>query len=329
MLWSMNASDATLEALVWTDEPRAGLVERVLGKLPEVSVLAVGCPRRGGITELARQFDAEAGDDLRKMLVDHPARFLLLATAEAVNQKAAFTALESGTDVLAVEPPGAAASQAIVIEPTDTTFGRLVPTPWLRLSRPLLAAAEPEQVYGQAQSASAVALGPPEAGSLLARLFDVFDITCRLFGMPAMIDAALAGPLAKVPDDLRGLTGHLTANLHLQERAAATVHASDRAAVWHRRLDVLGDAGQLSLNDRGYRLHNADGTEMDAMVENDGGPVDPAELIARQWRWMIDHPGGPVPADRREVLACCQAAMLSCRTAQPESPGMFVRISRA
>ncbi len=321
----MPPADQQYEALVWTDTARLPLIERVLGRLGDVNVLAIGSPRRSDVDDLADSLGAAPADDLRKMLVDRPAKFLLLGSAGSLGADEVLWVLNQSTDVLTLEPLADRVDQALGWQKGKAPPGRLVHVPMFRLGPAYLAAADPQQTLGPIRSVSAAAVAPADDGSLFARLFDVVELLVSLLGLPDAVDASLIGPLADTPDDLRPLAGCLSAHLRYPG-AAATLHVSDAARAWNRRLQIVASHGQLILDDRGYRLVTDDTDEADQPLADDQ-PVDPAELIARQWRWMIDHQHGPEPVDRRHVIAVCRTALLSCRTGQNESPQTLLKIT--
>ena len=303
--------------VIWSDAHRAELVRAVLARVEDVTVSALGGPRRAQLGDLADSLGVRANDDLRRLIVDEGADYLLLASAAGIGAEELTLAVQRGMTILAVDPP------AIAIEP-GAGPNRLVIAPWLRLSPAWLAAADPQQALGKIESINLTAVGPTESGSLYGRLYDGLDTIGHLLGMPDAIIAHLTGPLGEVPEDPRGLTGHITASVRISDEACASLLVSDRAATWSRRLTVLGRSGQFIADDVSYRLWSADGAEVDTLTGPDA-PPDVAELIAHQWQWMLQHAALP-EVSSAEVVACCAAAVLSCRTGEPESPAEMLRL---
>ncbi len=339
-----------LELLVWADGRTAPLVQNLLGRMGLVRVLAVGGPRKAQVADLAAAFEAPASDDLRAMLIETPPQYLLLACSSGVSAAELQQAQSSGTTVLAIEPMNFDTTELTTARP-GSGAGLVLTAPWWRMSGSWLNAADPQQALGEIGSMQATCLGPAEAGSLFARLFDLMEMMIHLKGMPETVDASLTAAGGPAPDDLRRLTGHLTAHLRFGDGASAAVLASDRAPCWHRQLQILGDQGLLQLTDRQYHLLTNDGRMLDsssapglpgvtvgsgteADKPNTATPakagakewVDPAELIARQWRRLIDGSTPPSPAPIKHILASCQAVMLSCRTNGPESPATMLKL---
>lgn len=320
-----------IETLVWADARCVDTVAQVLGRMKDVHVLAVGGPRKAQITELATQFDAPAEDDLRKMLVDRPAAYLLLATATGVSSADLAQARQTSTVTLAIEPP----AFAFDAEPLRSNgLPAVVTLPWLRQSRTFLAAADPHEALGTPHTVNITAVGPPRTGSLLSRLYDALETAIHLLGMPDVLDAALSGspaPGSAPADDLRSLSGHLTAHLRFSGDRAAMIQVSDRAPAWLRRIVATGSEGLFDWSDTAYRLTAPDGHVLDEVTaESSGGDALPAvQLMLHQWQRLLDGSTSPAATPSRQVLACCHAAALSCRTGQHESPATFLRLSEA
>ncbi len=320
----MPGTHDTTEAAIWTDAKRSALCRRVAEALPAVRVLAVGSGRRSDAAELAEPLDAEPFDDLRQMLVERPPSHLLLATTVGVKRDDLRAALADGVNVLTFDPFAGNVDQVLSDDRNRDTVGRLVQAPLLRLTPGWRAAADPQQVTGPVRSLNITAVSPPEGGSLFARLADAFDTAIHLIGIPERIDAMLATTLPEPPQELRGLTGSMSVQLRYGDDAGATFQVSDDAAVWRRALVAVGAQATFRLHDAGYELFGPEAELIDSAT--DLAEPDPAALIAEQWRWMITHRSGPAPVDRRAVIACCETALLSCRTGESESPDTLLRL---
>lgn len=323
------------EVMVWCDGQRAGLVQRVLGRLADPGVAAIGGPRRGQLADIADALGVKLHDDLRKMLVDHPGQHLLLATGEGVGAAELKQARESAATVAALEPLAPETAEAEALGPGAGgagSAGGVAILPSLRATPAWLSAAEPLQALGKLRSVQVASLGPQPAGTLHARLHEAVEMLLHLLGTPLTVDAALTGGPSEPPENLAALTGDLTAHLRFGHGAAAVLHASDRSATWSRRIVVLGEEAQLTLDDVSYSLLSATGQVLDTLK----APVqaaDPADLIARQWRRLIEAGlppewGALKPVDPKAISSCCRAALLSCRTSQIESPSTLLRMGR-
>lgn len=330
----MGLFDPQYETLIWTDASHAELVRKVCKLVDGVSVLGVGGPNKADLVDLGQRVAAGTlGDDLRQMIVDLQPAYLLLATAEGVKREDIALALECGADVISLEPPGGKATESPLPKSKKQPDwpGRFALAPLLRLSPAWLSAADPQQALGEIASFSIVNLTPPNGSSLFARLHDSLDLVIALMGPPTLIHGSMLSSASAV-DDPRQLTGHMTAHMMFASGASGVIYVSDQAAVWSRRLAMLGDSGQLTLSDTQYRLYSKNGEHLDDAL-GDPAPGDPAELIARQFRRLIDHAGplsdaGPIgsPPQLSRILACCHAAMLSSRNGQAEDVGRFLRM---
>jgi hypothetical protein len=261
------------------------------------------------------------------MLVDQPASHLLLATGEGVGPKGLAEARRGDTVVLAIEP---AASIASDLDSSDKKPGggfKVVPMPWMRMCPAWLSAAEPQEALGTLKSLQVTAIAPPSIGSLYARLYDAMNLVVHLMGVPATIDAALTGPLAEPAEDLRRVTGHMTAHLRFGNGGSAILQVSDRAATWHRSLIALGTEAQLMLSDHSYHLIGNDGQDLDRLEPESDAPVDPVDLITLQWKRLVDRPTTIATIEPRVLISCCQTALLSCRTGGLESPETLIHMS--
>lgn len=315
------------EALVWTDEQREPLVRRILDQMDGVRILAVGGPRKGRLNDLAAKHDCAVEDDIRKMLIEQPASYLLLATEEGVGREDLIQARRAQMQVLAVEPPVDKLDQIETDRGRDEAMGRMFVVPWWRTSPVWQSAADPQEAIGSIWAIQATSLCDVTSGSLYGRLYDTLDMIVNMLGIPDTVDASLAGPLAEPPQHLRHLTGALTAHLRFGEGMSAAIHISDQSGQWSRKLEVIGAEGQLRLSDDGYHLFSG-GEQLDAF-QVEGDPADAASLIASQWQRLILHGHAPTPIDAKAVVACSEAILLSCRTGHGESPTTMLRIHGA
>ena len=301
--------------IIWTDADRVRLVAEVLDRMGSaVRAVGIGGPRHAAVAQLAQDHHCPSCDDFRKLMVEGSAGFVLLATWRGVSRAELASGVDPGAVVLALEPPLTAALPA--------ALPRLVPMPAFTAAAGWTAAADPADVLGEPQLIRFTSLGAKDDWSLLARLYDAWQTVVHLADLPETIDASLTGPLGQVPDDLRGLTGHLAAHARLPgrtENAAAVLELSDRVGPHRRSLHVIATEAQWHVDDLGYQLRRPDGHLLD-----EHRPARPAiglaDLITAQWQGLLGQ-GALRPApDHAAILACCQATRLSAHTGQPESP---------
>jgi hypothetical protein len=324
------------EVLLWCGAPGAALMREVIALLgPSIRVIAVGAPTPapGSGADLAREWGCACSDDLRQLLIDHPAAFVFLATAEGVEDQDILSASAAGATVLSLQPLAASFDQWARLHPRGAANlagpGFLVPAfmhcPGWR------SAADPREALPAPRSLSFASLGPPGQGSLFARLYDAWHVLLTLADLPETIDASLTSASAPAPEDLRYISGSLSAHARLPHGRAATLQISDRAPRHARRLLALGEAGQLKVHDSCYELLDAKGEVIDAHPAAAEPPTF-AALVVHHWRQFLDQPAAAqsasAPGREREALACCLACLLSSRTGQPESPGQLLDLRR-
>lgn len=373
--------------LIWTDAQWVGLITKILDRLgPAVELVGVGGPPLAAIDDLAKKWGAPRQDDLRKLLLDRPCGFLLLAAGSELSPADLELAGQRGAAILALEPvagrledlsfaapnPVRVRSSLVAADltkkrpapPDSAPPNRLIWLPALDQSPGWLAAADAQNFLGRLRAISLLQLGPRHDASLFARLWDAWTTTLALADLPRSIDASLVGPLSQVPDDLYGLTGHLAIHARLSTHSSALIQCSDHVGRHERSVRVIGDAGQLRIDDHTYLLEDPHGHLLDPpptaqpsdtnlippsnppeklprVLPGAGGlpgelPGEYAALLAWHWRRILDRPqpaprsAGDVSADRppEHVLACCLATLLSIRTGQPETPTKILQIHK-
>ena len=318
------------DAIIWTSQQRASLIASVTTSLPNIHTRAVGGPKRAPVGQLADAVGLRSEsiyDDLRKMIIDHPAQFLLLGTGTGVTIDALRAAEKQQIQVISLDPPIDDLTALPDATPEPGKGKWWWPLPSWQLSPAWLSAAQPQEELGRIKSLSTVMLGPPESGSLFSRIYDAFDMILTLCGMPNIIDATIISPLSSPPPYLRELTGHFSAMIKLPKGATATIHASDTSVQWTRRTHAIAETGQLYLADTAYQLWNSAGKLVDSLERTTTQPINAVELITAQWQRMIEHNLTTTGPDPRQVLACCQAALLSARTNAQESPDSMLRLA--
>ena len=339
----MPKSRLSPEVTIWTDArhtPLAGELMNLMGSA--LKPIGVGGPPVAEVSQLAKELSCDAHDDLRKMCIDRPATYLLLATHQGVTPDDLHALADQGTTVLTLEPiasdlQGLSASDALGgvtsipgagVPGTDMP-GRIVQVPTFGQSPGFLAAAAPNELLGDRRLVSFTSEGRPGHGSLFTRLYDAWLTVMGYALLPEMIDASLVGPLDEVPETLVELTGSLAIHARMPGTQAALLEVSDCAAVTGRVLRVQGDGASLRITDTDYCLHNPSGEVLD-QTGGDGIPAGFPDMLAHQWRRLLDSPAGARlgmhTQQRRDAMACCLACLLSIRTGQPESPGKILEM---
>ena len=326
----MGDSSFVPEVTIWCDQRHSALAGRVLALMGAVvKPIGVGGPRTAAVDELARSLQCDPHDDFRKMMIDRPATFVLVGTTGTLSIDDIQTALSQGGTVLMLEPLSSSldALGQLCNRVGSLESGQIAMLPSFARSPSLSIATDPKQVLGKVQMVSFAHLSDHEDNSLFARLFDAWEAVLQFVDLPQSIDASLTGPLGQVPEDLRGITGHLFAHARVNWGCTALVQASDRASGCPRTMQVVGDQGQLEINDNAYQLRDAAGTLLDEHQATNPS-TDLADLIAAQWQQLIDRDPAAATSqsDHGHALACCLACQLSARTGQAESPAKFLEI---
>lgn len=346
---------AGVPTLVWLRPVQVELVRAVADRAG-LRIVAAGGPAtggRGGESAPAGQFDgAESFSDLRQALAQADAECVVLGaplTAGAVGDPAEeereLLALLRARERVAVtlEPLPGGASRA----PADGATAGGLPSivPLLRDAPVMRAAVEAFEPFGPARTLTVSMRSGAGHGSLAARLFDAALLVHTLLGEPETIDASVVTPVSASgvheapPSSLARLHGDLTANVRFAGARAASLSLSDRAGRWFRGLTLIGEKGCLRLDESGFDLTDPSGAVVDSSrVETPKRPkgepetVDAgaagavAEAIVR----LLDaRSPAAAPVDLAGVLAFGEAALLSARTGQGESPSTILRMARS
>jgi len=351
--------DGLIPTIAWLDASQAGLVARV-AELAGLRIVAAGGPRRGAAKgrspggEPAVIEGATGFDDLRHATATIDARLLLAATSDPsepgrTNHDHALDAeiLKQcrGRSVLVVslEPaPGSVVGLTSARGPTGAGPEAARFVPLLAHARSWANTSDALANFGAIRTVSIAARCAPGEGTLGGRLFDAMHLLHQLLGTPEQIDAAVvAGDavqgLRPAPaETVAGLRGDLTANLRFAGGRAASLSLSDRAGPWFRAGAVLGEGGSIRFTESGFEHLSIDGALVDESParpkagsrKKPAEPVTAAGAIAEQIVRGIDpHAPPPEPYDLAAVLAMCEAAVLSARTGQPESPETILRMA--
>jgi hypothetical protein len=322
------------EVTIWTDARHASLAGELMNLMGSaLKPIGVGGPPAAEVSRLAKDLDCSTQDDLRKLLVDSPASYLLLTSLEGVTHDDLHAVTDQGTTVLSLEPIASdlqGLSASLNLGAAAVGAGRIVQAPTFGQSPGFLSTADPFELLGDRRTVRFTSDGRPEHGSLFARLFDAWLTVLSFTMMPETIDASLVGPLSEPPEDLRSLAGSLLAHARVPGVNAALLEVTDTAGQTGRVLRVHGDGASLRITDSAYTLHDPNGGLLDEA--SDPGPAGFVDMLAAQWRRLLDRrvpAGTPVHAQpQADAMACCLACLLSIRTGQPESPGKLLEMNR-
>lgn len=351
------------DAILWLEPAQARLASE-LCRLGALRPCAIGFPQSLRRDERATEARRLLGDpplieDLRHALATTGAAAAIILTPLGEEGERSGTATS-----LLDDPAGLAACRerhlaVASIEPVPATLNDLAAgidpnapgapaqLPLLVRSRAFAEAAEALHLIGTLRTVFISMRTPAGEGSLAARLTDAMSAVRALLGEPDSIDCAVIPPgsaagLYPAPaETLRRLRGDLSANLRFSGSTgprAASIALSDRAGRWFRGVTMLADQGCIRLTDDGIEV-----------IGPAGGPIDQpsspalrpsaaqsapltsgAPIIAQALRRHLERAKAPAPEpiDMPSVLAMCEAALLSARTSQNESPEMMLRMAR-
>jgi len=277
----------------------------------------------------AEALSAKPINDLRTMLATSDAEIILLADATGISSdntqaelSAVLEAAVRGTQILTFEPYPATPLQLdlpIWRELSDTARQRIHFIPLAKSSSAFFGAQELLEQFGPVEAIAIRSLDDRTAGSRGARLFGSCEMLISMFGVPRTIDAVHVGI---TPESLRGLTGHLSANARFSDGRAASIFVSDSAAAWSRSITLIGHAGRIEADDHSLRWFKPNHPDQcEDQQTNPCHDSDPAAtVIADAIRAVLNPSIRIAPIDMATTLAVAQAAVLSARTDQPESP---------
>lgn len=337
----MPGVSTTPRTIVWLDPTQAEMVRRV-AESAGLDLVAAGGPGPGGAG--AQALGVEPVDDLRVVLASGQADLVWIAASADLDQAGAdaaslLQAAARGVTVATLEPIPASALQLASGRWQRAELGRTALDtvrflPLMRLAPAMREAAPVIEQFARPRVCLIRALARPEHGSLGARLFDAVDMLLTLMGEPALIDSSYAWPsetqsLHALPGEtLADLQGDLTCNLRFADGRAACLAASNHAARWSRQVSLIAQPGRLELGDTSFVWHAPDGSESDASAGPERtGSLGEAVIADALGRLVDEQVPRPAPSDPATILAICQAALLSARTSQAESPATIRRIA--
>jgi hypothetical protein len=266
-------------------------------------------------------------DDLRQAILREDADVLWLVAPERIEADERRLIREVGRPAISSEPRPVAVAD-LLMNPEEATTAHFVPL--FRRSPGYRGAMDLIEEFGRPQCAAVEFCSTGGEGTLFARLFDAVDAVEALCGPAETIDAALAGApgaAGAVPESLEHLHGHLTASIRFADDCCAALVASDAAGAWRRRLTLLSRAGRLTITDAGSAFISADGRRIESHPDDD--PLSPGALIGMQIMRLLEHRDASataLPPDTTRLLALCEAARLSCRTGQGETPARLLEM---
>jgi len=326
------------DAIVWTGPERAAFVAAA-AEAGGLTVVGAGGPGRTGATS-AQRLGVDSVTDLRAAIAESATGVVLIADAGP------FGTVESPGDAEAVLAAKARGTEVLTLDPVPASIYGLADGGWARSKHGRRAVDavrflpgardhamlgsldEVLESFGEVRIASVRALGRREHGGLGAAMLGGLAMLRRVLGPVETIDAAIVGREAGErssagEDRLRDLHGHATAMARAERGAVGRMFASDAVDGWDRSIELVGPAGRLIVREDGFVWSGPDGVEVDSGTRKvDGDPAIVA--LGGAIRAHLAQPG-PAGEELVEALAVAQAALLSARTREPESPASMMR----
>lgn len=338
--------DAKKTAVIWLRPEQLPLAHEV-ANLCDLEIEAAGSSQRGRSSELAAALSTEPADDLRSTLAETGANLVLLldpgdfgAEPNPTDDRALAAAKSRGVKIASLEPIPATALALHTPGVGDPVDDVTIPDPvrflpQSRQSKRHREASEVIEQFGYVRTLTIEQWNTPAEGSLGSLLFSALDLAIGILGVPETADAQFVSPAhgqgvhTVAGDSLRALSGDLTALLRFSDGRGATIVASDHAGRWNRVVTMLGPSGRLRIYDDGFELVNAAGEKVDESRQRRTvkSPAHSVAAIADAIDRLLDpHAAVPPPLDHMGILTTAQAALLSTRTGQPESPDTIRRM---
>ncbi len=341
-------------ALLWL-RPEQVAFARAIAAAANLRYVGVGTPAKGRADALASEFSATAHTDLRAAMAscdvplflildagdfgaiasDEDPRAILAAASRNVTI-ATMSPLPASVQLLARGSWGAWQGQRHMVDAGAVDRIHLLATPTaLATVRDAISAIEhdePPRHMGLRISARA------DEHNLGGLLLGALDCITRVLPSPESIDCVytssqMTAALHALPgESLHDIQGDAACLLRFTTGASASVDVSSAAGGFSLELTMLGAFGRITVRHDGFAPSflwlSATGEEVETPK-----PTAPAHagtlaaLVAAELTTLLhDEARGLPQADIATVLPIAQAALLSARTSQPESPDIFLRI---
>jgi len=341
MLCSMTPETTTTDqpvrsALAWISPDQAELVGDV-ARHAGLRIDLVGCSGENCAAStpgVAGSLDAAPADDLRGAIASAPVEVIFIGALTPEESEHTLLARESlraleqrNVRVFSLAPPPGRIGD--LGHWFDAGPARIDMIPMVRRSPGFRAAVAAMEEFGPVRTVAISARSGVALGSLGARLVDAMDAALSLLGIPDSIDAAIShpSPATGVPETLLELRGDCGALLRHPDGKSASVSLTDQGGRWFRGVTILGEGGCLRVEDDGFEWIGHDGALID---RSERGPeaFDPARIIGSAIRRGLEGATeAEDPATLQRVLAMAEAAGLSARTGEPESPAKLLRLA--
>ncbi|MHC5023090.1 MAG: Gfo/Idh/MocA family oxidoreductase [Planctomycetota bacterium] len=302
--------------LIWAEPDQRTLIEDALAAAG-AEAASVGSATADGAAALARGLGVDPFDDLRAAIHREDVDVLWLVAPDPIAPDIRRLIRDVGMRAITSQPRPLSIAE-LGTAPAEARTAQFVPL--LRRSPGYRRAQDVLEQIGEIQCVDVGFACNATEGTLVARLFDAMDLLSTLCGEAESIAAALVGaPEPGVPEDLDRMHGHLAVNVRFEDQRAASVTVSDRGGAWNRHVTILASGGRLSFTDDDLDWVSADGATVDRHVADER--LGAGHLVGLQIdRVLAERDTPEAPPDTARLLALCEAARLSCRTGEEESP---------
>lgn len=200
--------------------------------------------------------------------------------------------------------------------------------------------------FGPVRSVSVAVSGDRVCGGLGPRLIDALDVCAVLLGEPESVFAAHASGAkvvgdryvpTPVPESLAGLEGELALTMRYEEGRAASVLCSDQGGRFGLHVTAIGPRGRVTITDDALLWLDPQGRTADDPAHYESSPAPFAGITPEAFyvglagqqlkAYLAGGVGGVGRLDYVKLLSCAQAALLSARTGQPQSPATMTRLA--
>ncbi|MHC4976783.1 MAG: hypothetical protein ACYTF7_09285 [Planctomycetota bacterium] len=323
-------STSSTTCCAWITPEQVPLLRSILDSL-DCSLEAVGHDGRSGqAAQMAESLDARACTHLHELTQHAEGALVLLGTTPQEDLDQIHELCARAERVVTLTPIPSSIKEAHA----DGAPGRTrLPTftPLWRSTRGVRSLIEAIETSSMPRVLSIASTSDAHCGGLGARLFDAMDMVHTLLGEPELIDASIHPPrhggLQLQPGNtLSMLSGEMSVHIRCHDQSSATLALSDRGGSWVRSISAMGDAGTMRCEHDHFTWTHSDGH----VVEDSDATPDLTfeETVADSVGRELDiHSQTWRPVNTARVMSMCEAAMLSARTGQGESPATVLRMS--
>lgn len=332
--------------IAWLEADQIDLVRDTL-RAADLTLVGAGSPVRGQSGVVAGALSCPPNDDLRKVLSQSDCELVWLASAgdfgSSLNDPGAVLEARTRNVRIACLPPVPASAIELstmgwLDEPSAAKSLRFVGLP--RFGRSFRDAVDVLAQFGTPRYVDVQCWSRPGEGGLGAKLFAAVDLVQFVLGEPERVMATHIPPESErgsrppTPERLAGISGELMAQLRFSDGRGASIEVSDSAGRWNIAVTMVSASGRLRVYDDGFEWIGHDGAKRDELRLRKRDelhahpPAHAVSTLADQLARLLD-PAMPDigPVNLKAVLSTSQAALLSVRTGQAESPSTISRMA--